>query len=154
MADKDSVIAELYKHYGILKEAGDRAGEVCVALTLVGRNMNASLQHLESYEVFLKLVKSETIGVKQLAAQFIPRFFKYFPSVAETAINAHLDLCEDENNTVRWHLCVAEAAEFLQVRWHAIRGLPLLCTDTPEHSTVVANILCQLLATGRILGPA
>jgi hypothetical protein len=33
---------------------------------------------------------------KQLAAQLIPRFFKYFPSLSAQAINAQLDLCEED----------------------------------------------------------
>lgn len=33
---------------------------------------------------------------KQLTAQLIPRFFKYFPSLSSDAINAQLDLCEEE----------------------------------------------------------
>jgi hypothetical protein len=34
---------------------------------------------------------------KKLASQLIARFFKSFPSVAEQAINALLDLCEDDD---------------------------------------------------------
>lgn len=33
---------------------------------------------------------------KQLAAQLIPRFFKHFPNLSSEAINAQLDLCEEE----------------------------------------------------------
>lgn len=38
---------------------------------------------------------------KRLAAQFIPKFFKHFPELADSAINAQLDLCEDEDLSVR-----------------------------------------------------
>lgn len=38
---------------------------------------------------------------KRLAAQFIPKFFKHFPELADSAINAQLDLCEDEDVSVR-----------------------------------------------------
>lgn len=37
---------------------------------------------------------------KRLAAQFIPKFFKHFPELADSAINAQLDLCEDEDVSV------------------------------------------------------
>ena len=37
---------------------------------------------------------------KKLACQFIPRFFKDFPKLAEQAIDAQLDLCEDEDAVV------------------------------------------------------
>lgn len=40
---------------------------------------------------------------KRLAAQFIPKFFKHFPELADSAINAQLDLCEDEDVSVRIH---------------------------------------------------
>ena len=33
---------------------------------------------------------------KQLAAQLIPRFFKHFPTLSSQAINAQLDLCEED----------------------------------------------------------
>lgn len=39
---------------------------------------------------------------KRLASQFIARFFKYFPKLADLAIDAHLDLCEDEDMAVRF----------------------------------------------------
>lgn len=37
---------------------------------------------------------------KRLASQFIARFFKHFPKLADQAIDAHLDLCEDEDMAV------------------------------------------------------
>ena len=37
---------------------------------------------------------------KRLAAQFIPKFFSSFPELADVAINAQLDLCEDEDVSV------------------------------------------------------
>lgn len=67
---------------------------------------------------------------KQLAAQLIPRFFKYFPSLSAEAINAHFDLCEEDE---------------LGIRVQAIRGLPLLCKDTPEHVPKIVDVLGQLL---------
>lgn len=37
---------------------------------------------------------------KRLASQFIARFFKHFPALANQAIEAQLDLCEDEDIAV------------------------------------------------------
>lgn len=34
---------------------------------------------------------------KRLASQFIGKFFKHFPNLADGAIDAQLDLCEDED---------------------------------------------------------
>eukprot|EP00850_Spirogloea_muscicola_P006900 SM000033S12421 [mRNA] locus=s33:827101:831673:- [translate_table: standard] len=67
---------------------------------------------------------------KQLAAQLIPRFFKLFPQLSADAINAQLDLCEEEE---------------LGIRVQAIRGLPVISKDTPEHLPKIADVLGQLL---------
>ncbi|KAL2476392.1 Apoptosis inhibitory protein 5 (API5) [Abeliophyllum distichum] len=74
-----------------------------------------------------------SVKAKQLAAQLIPRFFKYFPELSEQALDQHLYLCEDEE---------------LGVRVQAIRGLPLFCKDTPEHLAKIVDILGQLLVAG------
>lgn len=65
-----------------------------------------------------------------MAAQFIGKFFKHFPALAESAIDASLDLCEDESVTIRRQ---------------AIKNLPQLCKDTKEHVPKIADILAQLL---------
>ena len=57
------------------------------------------LQHPDTYKVILNGVKGGT-QTKRLAAQFISRFFKHFPDQSEAAINALLDLCEDEDSSV------------------------------------------------------
>lgn len=46
---------------------------------------------------------------KRLAAQFIPKFFSSFPDMADTAINAQLDLCEDEDVSVSVGIKAQEA---------------------------------------------
>lgn len=51
---------------------------------------------MEDYESILTAAKSSSIKARQLAAQLIPRFFKYFPSLSVSAVDAHLDLCEAE----------------------------------------------------------
>ncbi|XP_073140636.1 apoptosis inhibitor 5-like protein API5 [Henckelia pumila] len=87
-------------------------------------------QHADDYENIIKAAKSSSVKGRQLAAQLIPRFFKYFPGLSVSAVDAHLDLCE---------------AEELGVRVQAIRGLPLFCKDTPEHLSKIVDILAQLL---------
>ncbi|KAL6538317.1 hypothetical protein OROGR_012305 [Orobanche gracilis] len=79
-----------------------------------------------------------TVKAKQLAAQMIPKFFKYFPELSEQALDQHLYLCEDEELGWAKH----------HVRVQAIRGLPLFCKDTPEHLAKIVDILSQLLIAG------
>lgn len=57
------------------------------------------LQHRDAYQVILDGVKGGP-KEKRLAAQFIPKFFSNFPELADAAINAQLDLCEDEDVSV------------------------------------------------------
>lgn len=56
-------------------------------------------QHKDAYQVILDGVKGGP-KEKRLAAQFIPKFFCSFPEMADAAINAQLDLCEDEDVSV------------------------------------------------------
>ena len=57
-------------------------------------------QHEGAFLQILAAVKGSQ-AEKRLASQFIARFFKFFPKLQENAIDAMLDLCEDEDNTVR-----------------------------------------------------
>lgn len=56
-------------------------------------------QHEGAFLSILAAVKG-TQAEKRLASQFITRFFKFFPKLQENAIDAMLDLCEDEDNMV------------------------------------------------------
>lgn len=67
---------------------------------------------------------------KKLAAQFIPKFFKHFPSLTEEAIDKILDLCEDDE---------------IQIRRMAIKELPAFCKDAKENTPRISDILAQLL---------
>ncbi|XP_029210992.1 apoptosis inhibitor 5-like [Acropora millepora] len=107
-----SGVEELYKQFGILADAKEKAGE-----------------HEGAFLAILAAVKGSQ-AEKRLASQFIARFFKYFPKLQENAIDAMLDLCEDEDN---------------MIRRQAIKGLPDLCKDTPEHLPRIADVLTQLL---------
>ena len=56
-------------------------------------------QHDGAFLSILAAVKGSQ-AEKRLASQFITRFFKFFPKLQENAIDAMLDLCEDEDNMV------------------------------------------------------
>lgn len=105
-------IEKLYKNFGILADAKDKLAE-----------------HEKEYMEILTAVKG-TPKEKRLASQFIARFFKHFPKLADQAIDAHLDLCEDED---------------IAIRKQAIKDLPSLCKDNKEHTARIADILAQLL---------
>uniref|UniRef100_A0A1B6EI71 Apoptosis inhibitor 5/fibroblast growth factor 2-interacting factor 2 n=1 Tax=Cuerna arida TaxID=1464854 RepID=A0A1B6EI71_9HEMI len=105
-------IEKLYKNFGILADAKDKISE-----------------HEKEYLEILTAVKGSE-KEKRLASQFIARFFKHFPHLADQAIEAQIDLCEDED---------------LSIRRQAIKDLPSLCKDTKEHTKKIADILAQLL---------
>lgn len=105
-------IEKLYKCYGLLMEAGDNIEK-----------------HEAEYKEILKAVKGSS-KEKRLASQFIGKFFKNFPALAEVAIDAQLDLCEDED---------------IQIRRQAIKDLPQLCKDTKEYTPKIGDTLAQLL---------
>ncbi|KAL0542773.1 hypothetical protein IC582_017850 [Cucumis melo] len=88
-------------------------------------------QNVKDYQGIIDAAKTST-KAKQLAAQLIPRFFKFFPSLSGPAIDAHIDLIEEEE---------------LAIRVQAIRGLPLFCKDTPENIGKIVDILVQILAS-------
>ncbi|XP_075996181.1 apoptosis inhibitor 5 [Genypterus blacodes] len=105
-------IEDLYRSYGVLADAKDDLS-----------------QHKDAYQVILDGVKGGA-KEKRLAAQFIPKFFSSFPELADAAINAQLDLCEDED---------------VSIRRQAIKELPRFATG--ENILRVADILTQLLQT-------
>ncbi|XP_058120078.1 apoptosis inhibitor 5 homolog isoform X1 [Anopheles ziemanni] len=107
-------IEKLYKNYEILSDAKEKIAE-----------------HEAEYKEILDAVKGSA-KEKRLASQFIGKFFKHFPSLADHAIDCQLDLCEDEDT---------------QIRRQAIKDLPLLCRDTTEHTPRIGDILAQLLIT-------
>ena len=75
------------------------------------------MQNVKDYEGILAATKGST-KAKQLAAQLIPRFFKYFPDLSNSAVDAHLDLCEDEDLGVS-HLSIFSAmfSPLLKILW-------------------------------------
>uniref|UniRef100_A0A7N0UNH3 Apoptosis inhibitor 5 n=1 Tax=Kalanchoe fedtschenkoi TaxID=63787 RepID=A0A7N0UNH3_KALFE len=111
VSDEAKDIEKLYEFGERLNEAKDKS------------------QHVKDYEGILGAAKG-SIKAKQLTAQLIPRFFKYFPNLHDRAVDAHFDLCEEEE---------------LGVRVQAIRGLPLFSKDTPEYLPKIVDVLVQLL---------
>ncbi|MBA0569294.1 hypothetical protein Golob_006734, partial [Gossypium lobatum] len=91
--------------------------------------------NVKDYEGVIDATKT-SLKAKQLAAQLIPRFFKFFPNLSSRALNAHFDLIEEED---------------LAVRVQAIRGLPLFCKDTKEYISKIVDILGQLLTADEIV---
>lgn len=67
------------------------------------------LQHEAEYKEILDAIKGSA-KEKRLASQFIGKFFKHFPSLAETAIDAQLDLCEDEDIQVSENVLTANGS--------------------------------------------
>ncbi|KAJ9168765.1 hypothetical protein P3X46_020255 [Hevea brasiliensis] len=112
------------KHIEKLYEFGERLNE-----------SKDKSQNVKDYQGIIDAAKT-SIKAKQLAAQLIPRFFKFFPDLSSQAVDAHLDLIEEEE---------------LGVRVQAIRGLPLFCKDTPEYLSKIIDILVQLLVAEEIV---
>ncbi|KAL9684864.1 hypothetical protein QQ045_022306 [Rhodiola kirilowii] len=110
-SDENKDIEKLYEFGERLNEAKDKS------------------QHVKDYEGIIGAAKG-SIKAKQLAAQLIPRFFKFFPDLHVSAVDAHFDLCEEEE---------------LGVRVQAIRGLPLFSKDTPDYLPKIVDVLVQLL---------
>uniref|UniRef100_A0A1E1W594 Apoptosis inhibitor 5 n=1 Tax=Pectinophora gossypiella TaxID=13191 RepID=A0A1E1W594_PECGO len=105
-------IEKLYQNYGVLADAKDDISK-----------------HEKEYKEILAAVKGSD-KEKRLASQFIAKFFNSFPNLAEQALEAQFDLCEDDD---------------VAIRKQAIKDLPNLCKDHKEHTQRIADILAQLL---------
>ncbi|CAH2062846.1 unnamed protein product, partial [Iphiclides podalirius] len=105
-------IEKLYQNYGILADAKDEISK-----------------HEKEYLEILAAVKGSD-KEKRLASQFIAKFFNSFPNLAEQAIEAQFDLCEDDD---------------VAIRKQAIKDLPTMCKTNKEHTQRIADILAQLL---------
>ncbi|KAG5023417.1 hypothetical protein JHK85_019759 [Glycine max] len=112
-AEEAAFIEKLYEYGEQLNNAKDKS------------------QNVQDYQGIIDAAKT-SVKAKQLAAQLIPRFYKFFPDLSSPALDAHLDLVE---------------AEELGVRVQAIRGLPLFCKDTPENIGKMVDILVQILGS-------
>jgi len=106
-------VEQLYKSFGVLADKENPS------------------EHKDSFQVLLDGVKGDT-AAKRLSAQFISRFFKYFPDQSENSINALIDLCEDSN---------------INVRKAAIKELPNLCKSDSQLILRLTDVLVQVLAS-------
>lgn len=61
-------------------------------------------QHVKDYQGIIDAAKT-SVKAKQLAAQLIPRFYKFFPDLSGPALDAHLDLVEAEELGVSF-ICI------------------------------------------------
>lgn len=88
----------------------------------------AALWYPEFEAYFSCIVDAAKWSVKArlLSAKLIPRYIKYFQFLKSKAANFQLSLCKDD---------------VFKVRLLAIRGLSLLCGDTPECAKEIANVL-------------
>ncbi|KAG0291692.1 Apoptosis inhibitor 5 [Dissophora globulifera] len=78
MADLDAI----YSAYNEITDAKDNAAE-----------------HQDAYNAIIAASQGSE-GAKRLAAQFIPTFFKFFPTLHTKAIDGVFDLCEDDSSLV------------------------------------------------------
>ena len=74
-------LQELYNAYDALNESKDKT------------------QHLLEYMKILSGVRGDA-KAKALSAQMIPKFYKHFPDLYDTAMDALIDLCEEEDPAV------------------------------------------------------
>jgi len=109
-----ATVEQLYKDCETLDNAKDKAGE-----------------EKEAYQSILSGVQGGN-AEKRLASQFIVRFFHHFDSLAENALNAMFDLCEDED---------------VAIRKQAIKDMPTICKVNKEFLPRIADVLTQLLQT-------
>ena len=63
------------------------------------------LQHVEAYKNIIKASKGST-GEKKLAPGFITKFLRHFPTLHNEAIDAMVDLIEDEDVQASDHVTV------------------------------------------------
>jgi len=101
-------------------------------LSSAERQPQALAKLSDAYVGLLSGTRATDASAKRLSGQLIVRFFHQFPAQAPAALDAFLDLCEDEDATVRVQ---------------AIRDLPHLCKTLKEYLPKIVNVLAQLLQT-------
>lgn len=88
-----------------------------------------TFQFESEFRVVLTGVKGDG-RAKRMASQTIARYFVHFPTLTKEALNAILDLCEDDD---------------LNIRKLAIMDLAKLSKDAPELLPKIVDVLSQLL---------
>ncbi|KAF2069751.1 hypothetical protein CYY_008927 [Polysphondylium violaceum] len=100
----------------------------------IANKLDASPSFADDDKLYLQIIdlSQKTKQTKQLSSQFLAKYFKRFPSLQEKAINSLIDLFESDD---------------LPVRINALKAIPTICRDNPEHIVRLADILGQLLNT-------
>ncbi|KAK4759189.1 hypothetical protein SAY87_022320 [Trapa incisa] len=116
-----------------------------------GERLNESKDKSQNVKDYQGIIDAANLSIKskQLAAQLIPRFFKFFPNLSGPALDCHLDLLEEEDLGISFFyflFYIFDRDCLLSVRVQAIRDLPLFCKDNPENVSKIVYILVQLLA--------
>ncbi|PVD34057.1 hypothetical protein C0Q70_05319 [Pomacea canaliculata] len=131
-----ATVEHLYKAFGVLADAKEKAGE-----------------HEAEYRLFMEAVKGSQ-GEKRLASQFLTRFFKHFPGLARDAINAMFDLCEDNDINIRKQaikdlpsLCRVSPEHTVQIA-EALTQL-LTCEDATELGIVQSALVTLFSISAR-----
>ncbi|XAR68297.1 hypothetical protein NMG60_11003377 [Bertholletia excelsa] len=117
-----------------MAQASADSSDIC-KLYEYGERLNAAKDksaHASDFEAIMRAAAAEdsSVKVKQLAAQFIPKFVNYFPSLSCQALDQYLYFLEEED---------------LGVRIHAIRGLPLFSKENPENVYKIVDNLVPYL---------
>eukprot|EP01132_Coremiostelium_polycephalum_P000428 gene428-541_t len=73
---------------------------------------------------------------KQLSSQFLGKYFKRFSKYQEKALDCLIDLFESED---------------VAVRVNALKSIPIICKDNPEHIAKLVDILAQLMNTDSMI---
>ncbi|KAM9953712.1 hypothetical protein ACTFIR_008804 [Dictyostelium discoideum] len=87
-------------------------------------------------KLFSKIIElsSKTKQTKKLSPQFISKYFKRFPTLQEKAIDCLIDLFDSSDEDVI-------------MRVNALKAIPTICRDNPDHIAKLVDILSQLLNT-------
>ncbi|KAM9994255.1 hypothetical protein ACTFIZ_005544 [Dictyostelium cf. discoideum] len=87
-------------------------------------------------KLFSKIIElsSKTKQTKKLSPQFISKYFKRFPTLQEKAIDCLIDLFDSSDEDV-------------VMRVNALKAIPTICRDNPDHIAKLVDILSQLLNT-------
>ncbi|EIW83512.1 hypothetical protein CONPUDRAFT_164439 [Coniophora puteana RWD-64-598 SS2] len=120
--------------------------QVYVALS---RSKKGSPLRRRAFDRLLGLTRAPESAAKSLAAQKIPVLFSDFPELAEEAINAIYDLCEDLDPEVRMSgyksLVHISEVDCKLVKRNTDVLVQLLQCDEPREASVVKDALCRHL---------
>ncbi|KAN0032495.1 hypothetical protein ACTFIV_006394 [Dictyostelium citrinum] len=102
----------------------------------IANKLDANPSFPDDDKLFSKIIElsSKTKQTKKLSPQFISKYFKRFPSLQEKAIDCLIDLFDSSDEDV-------------VMRVNALKAIPTICRDNPDHIAKLVDILSQLLNT-------